>query len=87
MSEPTGYELDQDKFDKYVQALLLKCDEEGVDHNDIAGVFEVMRRWWTIMNDEATVDAYIAAVKTAKLQAEKAEYEAALAAIAAELDQ
>jgi hypothetical protein len=82
---PTGFELEDDKFDQYIEALSLKMNELGADTNDWNDVLAVMKAYWYIMTDEDGVQAYIDAVKQQHLLDEKAAAEATIAAIGAEL--
>ena len=81
----TGYELEDDKYDKYMEALGYKLEELGVDSANQAEVFQVMKDWWYILTDEAAIQVYIDSIKTAQLQAQKTALEEALANVEAQL--
>ena len=78
---PSEYRLEDDKFDCFMQAGWLKMEELGLDPTP-ENFIEVLRDYWYMLTGEPEqVEAYVNTMNQAKREAERAQLEAALAAL------
>jgi len=82
---PTGYDLERETFDIYMDALRLKCIDEDIDMRNTPAVFEVMRRWWFIMSDIDACKKYCEDSHKLQLETQKTGYRDAIKQIDKEL--
>lgn len=67
------------------EVLQHKIAERAMDPSDIPAVLDLIREYWTMLNDQPTMRAYVASQKLALAQAAQVEADAASAARAQEI--